>query len=115
MTLDACAERALSSPLLCNRLELQNIYSLEEYAVLIPVTLKNICFILSYFIDLFERESGRTSRGAAGRGEAGFVLSRGPNAGLDPRTVDHDLSRRQMLDRQSHPAAPLSLVITSAL
>jgi len=30
-----------------------------------------------------------------GEGEAGFLLSREPDAGLDPRSWDHDLSQRQ--------------------
>jgi len=42
---------------------------------------------------------------AEGEGEAGSPLSREPNAGLwDPG--DHDLSRRQTLNRLTHPGAP---------
>jgi len=43
-------------------------------------------FFLKDFIHLFESESfggGRTE----GEGEADFLLSREPNAGLDPRTL----------------------------
>jgi len=36
-----------------------------------------------------------TQVGGVGKEEAGFPWSRDPDAGLDPRTWDHDLSRRQ--------------------
>ena len=42
-------------------------------------------------------------RGA--EGEADSLLSREPNAGLDPRTQDHDLNQRQTLNQLSHADA----------
>ena len=56
-----------------------------------------------YFIYLFDRESKhrQTEQQAEGEGEADSLLSREPNAGLDPRTPgswDHDLNLRQMLN-----------------
>ena len=39
-----------------------------------------------------------TQAGGVGEEEAGFSLSREPDLGLDPRTWDHDLSQRQMLN-----------------
>jgi len=57
-------------------------------------------FLKILFIYLTERDTARegTQAGGVGEGEAGFPLSREPNAGLDPRTWDHDLSRRQKLN-----------------
>jgi len=43
--------------------------------------------IFKDFIYLFERERAQAGRGIAGEGEAGFLLSKEPNAGLDPRTL----------------------------
>jgi len=43
---------------------------------------------------LRERERAQAGRVAEGEGEAGSLLSRKPDAGLDPRT----LSRRQTLN-----------------
>ena len=40
-----------------------------------------------------------------GEGEAGFLLSREPDVGLDPRTPGSDLSQRQKLNGLSHPGA----------
>jgi len=49
---------------------------------------------------LTERDTARegTQAGGAGEGEAGLPLSREPDAGLDPRSWNHDPSRRQTLD-----------------
>ena len=47
----------------------------------------------------------------AGREGEADPLSREPNARLDPGTWDHDLSRRQTLNRLSHPCAPLILFL----
>ena len=52
------------------------------------------------FIDLFD--STRAEQEAEGE-EAGFSLRE--DTGLDPRTWDHDLSARQMLNSLSHPGA----------
>jgi len=41
--------------------------------------------------------------GAEAKGEVDSPPSREPHVGLDPGTLDHDLSRRQILDRLSHP------------
>ena len=52
------------------------------------------------FIDLTEtRREGIQARGLGEEeGEAGFLLSREPDVGLDHRTLDHDLSRRLTLN-----------------
>ena len=42
-----------------------------------------------------------------GGGEAGSPLSSESNAGLDPRTQNHDLSRSQTLNQLKHQGAPL--------
>ena len=59
-------------------------------------------FFFKDFVYLFDRERytarERTQAGGVGEGEAGFPQSREPDAGLDPRTWDHDLSRRQTLN-----------------
>ena len=39
---------------------------------------------------------------AEGARESDFPLSREPDAELDPRTQDHDLSQRQKFNRLSH-------------
>ena len=46
-------------------------------------------FFLKDFIYLTEREAARegTQVGGVGEGEAGFLLSRKPDVGLDPRTL----------------------------
>jgi len=48
-----------------------------------------LLFLKILFICLTERETVRegTQAGGVGEGEAGFPLSREPNAGLDPRTL----------------------------
>ena len=53
------------------------------------------------------RERAQTGGWAEGEreGEADSPLSREPNVGLNPKTQDHDLSRRQTLNRLSHPGA----------
>ena len=52
------------------------------------------------FIYLTERDTARegTQAGGVGGGEAGFPLSREPDAGSVPGPQDHDLSRRQTLN-----------------
>ena len=47
--------------------------------------------------------------GTEAEGKAGSLLSKEPNAGLDSRTLDHDLSPKQTLDQLSHPGAPSCL------
>jgi len=47
---------------------------------------------------LTERDTAREGTQAGGEGEAGFPGSREPDAGLDGRTLDHDLSQRQTLN-----------------
>ena len=46
------------------------------------------------FIYLFDRQRSQVGReeGREREGEAGSLLSRKPDAGLNPRTWDHDLS-----------------------
>ena len=48
-----------------------------------------ILFLKILFIYLTERDTVRegTQAGGVGEGEAGFRQSRGPDAGLDPRTL----------------------------
>ena len=70
-------------------------------------------FFFKIFVYSFERESTResTSRGggwgAEGEGKAVSLLNMEPNVGLNPRTLDHDLSQRQTLNSLSHPGAPV--------
>ena len=65
-----------------------------------------MCIWLRFY--LFERKRESTSwwEGAKAEGEADFPLSREPHIELYPRTLDHDLSRRQTLNQLSHPGAP---------
>ena len=60
--------------------------------------------------DLSERDHLLMVAGAGGReegqGEADSPLCRGSNTGLDPKTQDHDQSRRQMLNQLSQPSTP---------
>jgi len=48
--------------------------------------MRQIFFLKILFIYLTERDTTRegTQAGGVGEGEAGFLLSREPNAGLDP-------------------------------
>jgi len=52
-------------------------------------TTKDLFFLKILFIYLTERDTVRagSQAGGVGEGEAGFLLSREPNAGLDPRTL----------------------------
>ena len=54
---------------------------------------------------LFDRERVSTEAGGAGDRKADFSLSREPDAQI-PGSWDRDLSRRQTLNRLSHPSAP---------
>ena len=56
--------------------------------------------ILFIYLTERQRETVReeTQAEGVGEGEAGFPLSREPDEGLDPRSWDHDLSRRQTLN-----------------
>jgi len=47
------------------------------------------CFVFKDFIYLTERDTTRegTQAGGMGEGEAGFLQSREPDVGLDPRTL----------------------------
>ena len=62
--------------------------------------------LLLRFIYLFDREPANVHKQGEpqGEGEAGPPQSRESDAGLYPR--DHDLIRRQMLNRLSHPDIP---------
>ena len=57
-------------------------------------------FFFKDFIYLTERNTAREGTQAEGMvvGEAGFLLSREPDVGLDPRPLGSDLGRRQMLN-----------------
>ena len=50
--------------------------------------------------------------GVGGEAAADSALHGKFNAGLNPRTLDNDLSRRQTLNPVSHPGAPHSLILT---
>jgi len=52
------------------------------------------------------RESISGRGGGEGEREAGSPLSREPDAASIPGSWDHDLSRRQLLNRLSYPGAP---------
>jgi len=70
---------------------------------MIPLCLKTM--YISFFI-LFDihSERGNTSRGSGvGEGEAGFLLSREPDAGLIPGPWDRNLSQRQTTEQPRHP------------
>lgn len=59
---------------------------------------KSVCDPFFFFLRFYcQRAKESTSPGAAGRirGEAGSPQIREPEVGLDPRTLDHDLSRWQ--------------------
>jgi len=53
-----------------------------------PKSLQTLYFFKD-FIYLFDRDTARegTQAGGVGEGEAGFPQSRGPDAGLDPKTL----------------------------
>ena len=48
----------------------------------------------------------RAQTGGAAEEEAGYPLSRKPDAGPIPGPQDHDLTQRQTLNQLSHPGAP---------
>ena len=50
-----------------------------------------------------EREPGEEGEG---EGEAGSPPCGELDLGLNPRTLDHDLSQRQTLNQWNHPGAP---------
>ena len=63
------------------------------------------------FLDfIWERERAQVGCRAEGL-DAGFDLGldQGLNPGLDPELQDHDLSRRQMLNRMGHPDTPQNI------
>ena len=70
-----------------------------------------VVVVFKDFIYLFVR--GRIQAGGLTEGEreAGSPLSREPDTGLDPRTPDHDLSRKQTLNQ---PSAPLLLFLSKS-
>ena len=69
-------------------------------------------FLKKDFIYLREREREHERRGGAGgEGEAGGLLSREPDRGLDPGPRQHELSRRQTLNRLGHPGTPTCVIL----
>lgn len=62
---------------------------------------------------LFEREGQSTSRG--GEGKTDSLLNKEPPKGSVPGHWDHDLSKKQMLNRQSHPDIPIIIHIEALL
>ena len=54
----------------------------------------HVFVVFKYLIYLTEREKERAQAGREGEGEADSPLSREPDLGLDPRTLESDLSRR---------------------
>ena len=65
-----------------------------------------LCFVFKILFILSERERTQAG-GGTGRGRSRLLA----DVGLDPRTLDHDLSRRQTLNLLSHPGAPQNKVI----
>ena len=73
--------------------------------------------VVIIYLFIFERERVRNlGRGAKRerKSQAGSMLSTEPDTGLDPTTLDHDLSRHQELDTQpteppKHPKSTLTL------
>ena len=59
----------------------------------------HILYVLRLYLRERETEH-KQGTGAKREGEAGSVLSTEPHVGLDPRTLDHDLSQRRALN---HP------------
>ena len=60
-----------------------------------------------------ERENMHArGRGAEGEEQADTPLSRESDTGLDPRILNHDLSRRQTVNRLSHAGAPHYLFLS---
>ena len=83
-----------------------------------------LLLLFSFFIKvyLFLREDPRAGERHRERGwdrgsEAGSVLTaaRAQCGGLNAWTRDHDLSRSRMLNRLSHPGAPLLLLFTVSI
>ena len=62
----------------------------------------HLFFKILFTYYLRDRAQAGGGTGGEGERETGSPLSREPNAELDPRTQEHDLSRRQTLHRQSH-------------
>jgi len=55
--------------------------------------ISNFFWGYSLFICQRERRASKHKHGERqAEGEAGFLLSKEPDVGLDPRTLDHDLS-----------------------
>ena len=67
--------------------------------------------ILFFFFNFLKFMWVKVTKIAEGEGEGDSPLSRKPDMGLDPRmprSQDHDLSWRQILNPLSHPDAPTS-------
>ena len=63
-----------------------------------------------------ESEKGRErERMSRGEEEADSLLSRDPNVGLKPRTLDHDLSGRKIFNPLSQPSSPFIHLIFQSL
>ena len=60
-------------------------------------------FFLIFYLFEREKENAGEREHTQGEEEADSLLSRKPNVKLDPRTRDHDLSQKQMVNRLSHP------------
>ena len=58
------------------------------------------------YLFISEGERAQAWAGEGPGGEAGFLVCREPDAGLYSRTLDHDLSRKQVLNWLSHPGGP---------
>ena len=71
--------------------------SQEKWGAMVP-------FVFKDSIYLFEKEQARER--AEAEGQADFPLTGSPMQGSIPGLWDHDLSRRQMLNRLSHPGTP---------
>jgi len=63
--------------------------ALTTLTLFIPLASFISFLFLFFFIYLTEKDTARegTQAGGVGEGEAGFPLSREPDAGLDPRTL----------------------------
>ena len=69
---------------------------------------KVFCFVFVFKILFIYFVRERTQAGGGtGRGRSRLLA----DVGLDPRTLDHDLSRRRTLNLLSHPGAPQNKVI----
>ena len=67
-----------------------------------------ICGVFLKILFIYLRGKVREKAQARGRaeGEADSLLGREPHLELGPRTLDHDLSPRQILNQLSHPGTP---------